>query len=484
MFLNDSREETFRTSEKKKGVKSFSAYLIIILLILISVSVTQAATFTVDSTADMPVLTACTAAPNDCTLRGAVSVATGAGDIINFDPTVFATAQVISLSLGEIAISSAGPLTITGPGANLLTVSGSSSSRIFSVNLGATATITNLRIANGNGNGTANPGFGGGVYNNGNLTLTNITVDSNQTLPGANGGGIYNNNGTLNIQNSTISNNIGATGGGGIINFFGSTLTMTNSTVSGNTVNSGGGGGIVNLNNATVTSSTIANNTAPTSAGGGVTHFIVAANTFTSANSIYADNSDNGSAPDFQGTMTSNDFNLIENTSGTTFAGTTTNNITGVDPMLGLLQNNGGTTQTATHSLLAGSPAIDFGNSFGLTTDQRGFPRPIDLAAPNGAGDAADIGAFEVQAPTAAAVTITGRVLSPSGRGIPNAVIQMTDQNGDVFTARTNHFGYYKFADVEAGQTVIFNVFAKRYQFSTQIVDVTEDFTTLDFIAK
>ncbi|HXW81871.1 MAG TPA: choice-of-anchor Q domain-containing protein, partial [Acidimicrobiales bacterium] len=67
------------------------------------------------------------------------------------------------------------------------------------------------------------------------------------------------------------------------------------------------------------------------------------------------------------------------------------------DPMLGPLQDNGGPTDTM--ALLPGSPAIDAGDSFGLTTDQRGDPRPVDFPGlPNApGGDGADIGAFEVQ---------------------------------------------------------------------------------------
>src|SRR5262249_1186372 len=64
---------------------------------------------------------------------------------------------------------------------------------------------------------------------------------------------------------------------------------------------------------------------------------------------------------------------------------------------LGALANNGG--PTATHALLSSSIAIDQGNSFGLTTDQRGMTRPCDLAMiPNAAGgDGSDVGAFEMQ---------------------------------------------------------------------------------------
>jgi hypothetical protein len=69
------------------------------------------------------------------------------------------------------------------------------------------------------------------------------------------------------------------------------------------------------------------------------------------------------------------------------------------DPLLDSLADNGG--PTLTHALLPGSPALDRGNSFGLTTDQRGEPRPFDFASITNAtgGDGSDIGAFEVGRP-------------------------------------------------------------------------------------
>ena len=72
-------------------------------------------------------------------------------------------------------------------------------------------------------------------------------------------------------------------------------------------------------------------------------------------------------------------------------------NITGIDPQLGALQNNGGPTPT--RLLAPTSPAIDKGFSY-LGTDQRGIGRPIDIStvanAPN--GDGSDIGAVELTA--------------------------------------------------------------------------------------
>lgn len=91
---------------------------------------------------------------------------------------------------------------------------------------------------------------------------------------------------------------------------------------------------------------------------------------------------------------------------------------------------------------------------------------------------------IQVFAPTAATVSISGRVLTPQGRGLINATVILTDTNGNVRTARSGTFGYYRFDEVEAGRTYIFSVRSKRYQFTPQVVNVTEDLTDLNFTAQ
>jgi Ca2+-binding RTX toxin-like protein len=81
---------------------------------------------------------------------------------------------------------------------------------------------------------------------------------------------------------------------------------------------------------------------------------------------------------------------LIENPSGAEITGGP--NIFSADPMLAPLGDNGGPTPT--QALNVGSPAIDQGQASGF--DQRGAPRPFDLAGVALAGDNdADIGAYE-----------------------------------------------------------------------------------------
>lgn len=70
-----------------------------------------------------------------------------------------------------------------------------------------------------------------------------------------------------------------------------------------------------------------------------------------------------------------------------------------------------------------------------------------------------------VVGPTAAPVTIGGRVISASGRGISKAAVTITEAGGESRTVFTNAFGYYRFEGVSAGETYIFSVRHKRHNF-------------------
>ena len=92
----------------------------------------------------------------DLTLPGAVSLANQfAGSAITFDPTVFASAQTITLTSGQLELSNTALTTsITGP-AKGLTVSGNNASRVFQVDPGVTASISGLTITGGHATGSA-----------------------------------------------------------------------------------------------------------------------------------------------------------------------------------------------------------------------------------------------------------------------------------------------------------------------------------------
>jgi hypothetical protein len=86
-----------------------------------------------------------------------------------------------------------------------------------------------------------------------------------------------------------------------------------------------------------------------------------------------------------------------------------------------------------------------------------------------------------VLTPTAANVSVSGRIRTPNSRGLMNATVTLIDTNGNSRSARTNQFGYFHFDDVQAGQTYIVDVRSKSYSFAPQIVTVMGTLTELNF---
>ena len=88
--------------------------------------------------------------------------------------------------------------------------------------------------------------------------------------------------------------------------------------------------------------------------------------------------------------------------------------------------------------------------------------------------------------PSAASVSISGRVLTNSGNGIRGVRVSMANMSGVTRTTTTSAFGYFGFDDVEAGQTYLIQVHSKRFQFvqPTQFVSVMETIDDLEFIGE
>ncbi len=332
-----------------------------LLSLCIAVSPATAATITVTSTGDS----------GAGTLRQAIADASP-GDTIDFSVTGTIT-LASQLGIGQ-------NLTIAGPGADQLTISGNDSVRIFDLS-GGTVSMSGLALTHGRGSP------GGAIRALTPTVLDAVTISDNQSS--VNGGGIVTNS-TLTINDSTISSNA-ATGsfGGGISSVSSAVVTITNTTISGNSSGMGGFGGGINHTGTSLqlTNSTIAGNAAA-GQGGGVSN----TTTFNATNTIIADNTATGGSPDCYGNLTGigGGSNLVESTSGCSLGGVATGNVTGQDPALGSLQDNGG--PTSTRALGTTSPAINAGSATNCPgADQRGVTRPQ--------GNACDIGAFELGAP-------------------------------------------------------------------------------------
>jgi len=160
-----------------------------------------------------------------------------------------------------------------------------------------------------------------------------------------------------------------------------------------------------------VTNSTFFGNSATASNGGG----IYSSNSATLQNTIVANNTTGGNC---RGSIT-NDGNNIDD--GTTCGWSSANgSMSGTNPLLGALANNGGSTQTM--ALLAGSPAINTGNNaFCPATDQRGVSRPQPV------GGTCDIGAYEYVDTTAPTVTVFTVTTPSNSLNIPITAFNATD---------------------------------------------------------
>ncbi len=340
-------------------------------------------------------------------LRDAVA-GTPAGGTVDFAPALTGT---IVLTSGEIGIAK--NLTIAGPGADRVTVSGNNASRIFNLTSGTAAvTISGLRLAGG-----ATAGAGGAIASIGALTLDAVWVQANAAGDG--GGGVYVGrpdvaaSGTAIIRNSTLTGNSVATpggAGGGALLALGApgaaaAVTLQNSTVSGNTASASagmGGGGVAFVGaGITLVSSTLAYNTA--AAGGANLHQgALAQSSLTLRNSIVSNGTlTTAGVPAVSrdlyqpagATVNSLGYNVVQVRSGAAgWAASDAPN--GTDPQLAALAANGGPTPT--HALAAASPAVNLvpiaacvdAASAPLLRDQRGVARQVG-------GDPCDAGSFE-----------------------------------------------------------------------------------------
>lgn len=84
-------------------------------------------------------------------------------------------------------------------------------------------------------------------------------------------------------------------------------------------------------------------------------------------------------------------------------------------------------------------------------------------------------------APTAASVSIGGRVLDANGRGIAGATVKVSGANGLVGTSITSPFGYYSVDNLQAGGSYIFEVSHKSYAFTPRVLNVSDELRDFDF---
>lgn len=383
-------------------------------------------------------------------LRQAV-IGAQSGDTINFSSTL--NGQAIALTTDQLTINA--DISIAGPGANLLAIERSANAatqfRIFNVPPDRTVTISGLTIRNGNAH-SSSIDAGGAIYNDRSWVNVDSCMFINNT---ANYGGAVCNaglreksgpeehRGTLVVSNSTFKGNSAIFGGGGIFN----SQVAENPNTDSNSLT------YASINNCTFSAN------AATERGGAICNYYGYSNYVDIANSTFSDNyaadgtalyniGSSGSVGNsiFKGTgsggtvvkdaggivlkpLIDRGYNLFsdnpKNTVGNPIFYAATDQFN-IDPRLGPLQNNGGSTLT--HAPLLDSPAIDRGKDLALDAcnaplgiDQRGFPRPVRfnpaIPEPSG-GDGSDVGAVELSGPAATLGNISTRLSVGTGEKV------------------------------------------------------------------
>jgi hypothetical protein len=417
------------------------AVVALLALILTSPAVAQAQTFTVANLEN--------SGPGS--LREAVKEANAAAgaDAIDFAPQVTGT---ISLSGTGLTITDA--VDIVGPGAAALTIQQlTAEHRVFKVELATPGpvTVSGLHLTGGSSAGRggdvddvggtqplsfegclitdgASEEIGGGIDSESPLRLLGSTVTGNQSQ--FQGAGVSVTSG-FTIIGSTISGNVsGARDVGGLVGDVAGTETglVEDSTISGNqnhafeliardtgrivlrdsTVadNVGGVGELTTFGSGSFAfvGDTIAHNDTVNS-GPGLSIEAEGGSPIatTFEDTLLFANTRSTTKPEIEGPFSAA-FSLIGDIRGglELTEPVPGSNLFGVDPQLGPLSGNGGPTETMV--LPSSSPAVDKGAAFGLTTDQRGDPRPVaypGIPASSAPGaDGSDIGAYELQAPS------------------------------------------------------------------------------------
>ncbi len=404
----------------------------------------------------------------------------------------------------------------------------------------STGTI-NLVRSNING-GQATSGSGG-IYNAGTLNFTDSTLSGNTAQFG---GGLIN-DGFSNIVNATISGNRTTTDkGAGIYNSFGRITHLLNTTITNNQANTTAGAGIWNENFGNPTITVRARNTiiaGNISGAGNPVDYVgdlvnLGNNLINNANPGLAPLGNYGGAtpthallPNAPALNAGDNCALTENTCGIAHSAligdqrSSTPRRIGANIDIGAFERNITFDQT---TLPNGSQnasysqqlsAVRLTNFSEIVSENQLAPftysiidgaLPPDLSldantgiisgAPTAQGTynftvkATDTDAMagamqytiQIFAPTAAFVSIGGRILTANGSGIRNVIVTLTDSNGTTRSSRSATFGYYQFDDVEVGETYIISVASKRYFFNqqSQILTVNKELRNINFIAQ
>lgn len=412
----------------------------------------------------------CADSNGQCTLRAAVEESNyePVANVNSINVIIFAlpSPSVINLTRGELNVTSG--MWIFGPGARRLTVQrnsapGTPNFRLFRIaSNGVGVEIGRLTLRNGNAGGQN----GGGILveETGTLTLTDVAIRENSA---ANGGGIANAGRYFVVNRVLVDSNSAVANGGGVFNQGLSPLSssrISNSTITNNTA--ANGGAFYNSGGIYLANDTISNNNAT----GAATSIFNETGSLNVLNTIIGRDAPSAISA-LSGAFTSKGNNVVTDSRNSIgFAngvnGDQVSESNAIDPLLGVLADNGG--QTDTRALLTGSPAINAGNDcvltascdsaprMGLTSDQRvRYSRKI--------GNAVDVGAFEFgAAPLFSTVTFGSAPRLGAVGFFAGAVAELTNATtNEKLYAAVNPLGFFRFQNI-ASDFYVLHIRGKR----------------------
>ncbi len=167
---------------------------------------------------------------------------------------------------------------------------------------------------------------------------------------------------------------------------------------------------------------------------------------------------------------------------------------TGLNCAVDTFPNNlPGSTDPNIGEIAAGNNQLLITITFNVAANAPALPLSLALTNVNASNDNADLvtitgtnGILTVSSPTAATVSIGGKVESADGHGIRNVILTLTNTaTGEIRSMRSTTFGYYRFEEIEVGASYVLTVSAKKFSFNpnTRLLTVLDELTEVDFIA-
>ncbi len=159
---------------------------------------------------------------------------------------------------------------------------------------------------------------------------------------------------------------------------------------------------------------------------------------------------------------------------------------------------NGGEFDAFVTKLNAGGTALAYSTYLGGSGNDSGFDIAVDPSGngyvfgrtastnfptvgpiqPANGGGTSDLFITKL----AATVGISGRVTTPSGLGLRNSTVVLTDSLGVRRTVTTSSFGFYQFDNVPTGATYVISIQSRSYRFASRTLQVNDNLTNVDFV--